>query len=334
MRRLSVFRKPRDHAAATTTTSDQSNLSHFLQLQKVNYLKAVDQGQAKQWTVVMGNEAGDLDSLASAIAYAWYATNTRKSLTVPLIQSPHADLPLRAENLHTLALAGIDPGRDLLCLDDAPFLPLPSDKFALVDHNTLNPRFAHPGARVIAVIDHHADEGNHIDTADPRIVAVPTGSCASLVAPLLRDAPDTPSELATLLLAAICIDTDGLKLGGKAEQADRDAVALLLPRSTLAQQQPSSPTRSTTFATAAEPALQRLTAELQAKKSMMRLSWGEVRLVAVNDDDVPVFAAVVHCECVQQVSLRAEAVEEEVEPLVELAAKARKLLSVDCFDRF
>ncbi|KAA1471938.1 DHH phosphoesterase [Dentipellis sp. KUC8613] len=276
MRRLSVFRKSQaDKSSSEPADPTQTNLSHFLELQKVNYLKAVAQGQAKQWTVVMGNEAGDLDSLASSIAYAWYATNAKRTLTIPLIRTPRDDFALRAENQHALALAGIDPARDLLCMDDAPSSP--SDKFALVDHNALAPRYAAacPDARVVAVIDHHEDEGLYTDTADPRIITVPTGSCASLVARLLADAyPDssgTPPELATLLLAAILIDTGGLKPGGKATAADRDAAAFLAPLSSVWT--PPSPTRSAFRGTAGAPpplqdapALQRLTAELQAKK--------------------------------------------------------------------
>ncbi|TFY53466.1 hypothetical protein EVG20_g10102 [Dentipellis fragilis] len=276
MRRLSVFRKSQaDKSSLEPADPTQTNLSHFLELQKVNYLKAVAQGQAKQWTVVMGNEAGDLDSLASSIAYAWYATNAKRTLTIPLIRTPRDDFALRAENQHALALAGIDPARDLLCMDDAPTSP--SDKFALVDHNALAPRYAAacPDARVVAVIDHHEDEGLYTDTADPRVITVPTGSCASLIARLLSDAcPDgttTPPELATLLLAAILIDTGGLKPGGKATPVDRDAAAYLAPLSSVWA--PPSPTRSAFRTQPAPPpplqdtpALQRLTAELLAKK--------------------------------------------------------------------
>jgi hypothetical protein len=35
-----------------------SDLAHFLELQKVNYRRALGHQQAKQWIIVMGNEAG------------------------------------------------------------------------------------------------------------------------------------------------------------------------------------------------------------------------------------------------------------------------------------
>lgn len=83
------------------------------------------------------------------------------------------------------------------------------------------------------MIDHHEDEGLYKDSADPRVVTVPTGSCSSLVTSLLtQHTPDSiPSELATLLISAILIDTNGLKPGGKAEPQDREAVSYLLPHS-------------------------------------------------------------------------------------------------------
>lgn len=155
-----------------------------------------------------------------------------------MTQTARADLHLRAENLHALALAQLNPDTDILCIDDIPYDPsgpFPSTNFALVDHNRLNPRFTrgNPDVRVVAVVDHHEDEGLYRDTADPRLVVVPTGSCASLVTQLFeqRDAVgDIPPELATLLLCSILIDTGGLKPGGKAEAADHRAARLLVPR--------------------------------------------------------------------------------------------------------
>jgi len=183
--------------------------------------------------------------MASAIAYAWFASVAKQSNTVPLIQTPHPDLLLRAENLYALSVSGFgdvsnNPEKlDILCLDDLPASsPFPSHKFALVDHNRLEPRFAKDNANttVVSVIDHHKDEQLYKDTADPRIIKVPTGSCASLVADLIQTQSPTEvaiiPELATLLICSIVIDTNGLKAGGKAEDSDRQAMAYLLPRST------------------------------------------------------------------------------------------------------
>lgn len=138
---------------------------------------------------------------------------------------------LRAENIYALQSVGIkEDFRELLCPEDLP-KPNLCTNFALVDHNSLHPAHALPGARVTAIIDHHEDEGKYIGTASPRVIE-PAGSCASLVARVIMSYPtlQIPPELAALLLSAIVIDTHGLRKGGKAVDVDYEASAWLLPR--------------------------------------------------------------------------------------------------------
>ena len=176
----------------------------------------------------------------------------RGATAVSLTQTPRAELRLRAENLHAFELANLNPETDILCIDDipqppSPDAPFPSSSFALVDHNRLQSRFAraNPDARVVAVIDHHEDEGLYRESADPRLIVVPTGSCASLVAGLFEDHLSAsgaseeevmPPELAAMLLCSVLVDTNGLKPGGKAESADLRAARFLIPRATGALQ--------------------------------------------------------------------------------------------------
>lgn len=176
----------------------------------------------------------DLDSIASAIGYAWIQSEVHKVPAVPLIQVERADLALRAENLHALKLAGLSESNDeLLTLTDISELkPFPAHKFNLVDHNRLADAYTidNPSAEVTAVIDHHQDEGLY-PTANPRIIT-PCGSCASHVAALCPR--ELPAELATLLLTAIIIDTDGFKPNGKTTQIDCDAGNHIAVKSTYA----------------------------------------------------------------------------------------------------
>ena len=272
---------------ATVMASHSNELKDYLAHSKEKYLTAVKDQKGREWTVAMGNEAGgqslptfkpgsllilypDLDSLASSIALAWYMNTVLKDPTVALIQTSRADLPLRPENLYALELAGLtESTQHLLCsddIDDVPSSPFPSSLFALLDHNRLQSRFTQDNsdAKVVAIIDHHEDEGAHQESADPRIVTVPTGSCASLVARYISErSPDTiPEELATLLLCAILIDTNGLKPGGKAEDADREAAVYLTSCSVLApggSVDPSNPHE--------DPRLKDLTETLREKKS-------------------------------------------------------------------
>lgn len=212
----------------------------------------------------------DLDSLASAIAYAWYVSEAQEMPAVALVQTPRNDLHLRAENAHALGLVGVSL-EDLLCVDDAhpaPTSPFPSTRFALVDHNRLGPRFSanNPAARVVAIIDHHADEGLHPD-ADPRIVTPGVGSCSSLVAELLQRkcADRLPREVATLLLASIVIDTGGLVPGGKAIEVDQRAAAFLASKCTLATADASAFDAAPSLHGSAT--IQELNATLQTKKN-------------------------------------------------------------------
>ncbi|KAG6898451.1 hypothetical protein C0993_006806 [Termitomyces sp. T159_Od127] len=226
---------------------DVPSLAQFLSAAKEKYLRDIHSNpqEGGRWTVVMGNEAGDLDSIASSIAYAWFLSEVHKKPAVPLLQLERDDLDLRAENMYALSLAGLTQPKDqLLFLTDlAPFslsvptTAFPSHTFALVDHNSLASAytFQNPSATVSAILDHHADEGKHLD-ASPRVI-IPSGSCTSHVTALFP--PDIPTSLATLLLTGILIDTNGLKPGGKALKPDHIAAGLLVPRSILASSLPA-----------------------------------------------------------------------------------------------
>jgi exopolyphosphatase len=180
------------------------------------------------------NLRSDLDSLAAAIAYAWYATCYLGQPTVPLLQTPRADLSLRPENLYALEFSGIDTAH-LLTGDELPADSPPAGKYALLDHNALTGRFAaHDNMRVIAIVDHHDDEKRHPE-ASPRIVESPTGSCSSLIGRLIQKEWDSGMSrpVARLLLCAVLIDTGGLKAGGKAEVTDREVAPFLLAKAEL-----------------------------------------------------------------------------------------------------
>lgn len=233
----------------------ETDLSKFLRSAKEAYLSGshASSGAAQNGpksVIVMGNEAGDLDSAACAIAYAYFSSLLAEDEThyVPLITVERHDLALRRENQLAYQTCRIDPS-ELICLDELDSAHSKSPlTCALVDHNRLSTRFANmdPAPKVTAVIDHHVDEERYKD-ANPRTIVPPTeaGSCASLVAlhfkSLLSDSQiaSLPAELATLLLSAILIDTHNLSPSiGKAKSADLGAVGWLLPLSTF-QHQPA-----------------------------------------------------------------------------------------------
>ncbi|KAG8727338.1 hypothetical protein FRC11_013462 [Ceratobasidium sp. 423] len=159
--------------------------------------------KAAEWSLVMGNEAGDLDSLTSAIAWAFYLAhenmdetnlkgkkgknhNPKERPVVPLLQTEEDAIDLRPENKLALREYGnMRRGHaDILTIDE---LPLPPSEIApyldgiyLVDHNRLRSDWGEAGTKAVkGILDHHNDLGLHPD-AKPRVIE-PTGSCASLV---------------------------------------------------------------------------------------------------------------------------------------------------------
>ncbi|CAE6478297.1 unnamed protein product, partial [Rhizoctonia solani] len=187
---------------------------------KKEFLYDVRHNHGQDWNIVMGNEGGDLDSCATAIAMSYISTKLNDSPSIALIQTPRSDLKLRKENLYGFHLFGDlkSDHTDLLTIEDiTDLIPLSELRttFTLVDHNSLLPKFAHNGDdRVTAIFDHHEDEGKH-PNADPRIICT-TGSCASVVTDYYKDQfPPKPDGLAlrvaSLLLSAIALDTKGLK---------------------------------------------------------------------------------------------------------------------------
>ncbi|GAB1517783.1 hypothetical protein RhiTH_000833 [Rhizoctonia solani] len=164
--------------------------------------------RASEWSIVMGNEAGDLDSLTSAIAWAFYLAhenmddnntkgkgnkgkkgkhhNPKERPVVPLLQTEEDAIDLRPENKLALREYGnMRRGHaDILTIDE---LPLPPGEIAphlggiyLVDHNRLRSDWGEAGAKIVkGVLDHHNDLELY-PNAKPRVIE-PTGSCASLI---------------------------------------------------------------------------------------------------------------------------------------------------------
>ncbi|GAA6063579.1 hypothetical protein JCM10212_000183 [Sporobolomyces blumeae] len=252
-----------------------SDYDRHLSDKRHRFLKLLDDPQSdlSGWTLCMGNEAGDLDSLASALAYSTFATSTLSASSfstefIPLVLTPRDDLYLRPENLESLKRAHVSTD-SLLTIDDVPRARIDRPRssrphFVLVDHNALLPSFRHDDDdrgddRVVAIVDHHADEGHHL-SARPRTIE-PVGSCSSLVVahffPSIVHSPSSPPSsslsetsdptdhlappvpvptslprgLADLLVGAILLDTRlrPTDKGGKATRTDLEAVEFLVP---------------------------------------------------------------------------------------------------------
>jgi inorganic pyrophosphatase/exopolyphosphatase len=202
---------------------------------------SVDGGSAvvPRVRLVLGNESADLDSVACALVYAFFlsthnhhhhhhhhhpqsaitqplggggSATTRASaasptfITVPIVNTPRADLPLRTDVKWMLDRARVDWTHLFFCDDeDVARLrnsgpgPCPVvESVVLVDHNRVTAGWERVSELVDAIIDHHEDRGDH-----PRASRTirPSGSCASLIA-LAMDAGSASVDAGRAGLAA------------------------------------------------------------------------------------------------------------------------------------
>ncbi|MBW0472927.1 hypothetical protein O181_012642 [Austropuccinia psidii MF-1] len=220
------------------------------------FMEDLSRADLADWVICVGNESGDLDTLASSIAFAYLSSfysspqsiQSSSNLSfIPVQLTSSTDFDLRPENMEALTSADlIDenlflPMKELVCRDRVDFSKFGpcGAKFALLDHNQLKASIFGNQAQVIAVIDHHEPEMDNTLylSASPRIIQVPTGSCASLVTNYFAarwPQEAFPTVLADFLLSAISIDTSNFKpisTGGKATEADNLAKQWLLARS-------------------------------------------------------------------------------------------------------
>jgi inorganic pyrophosphatase/exopolyphosphatase len=197
-----------------------------------------DVDQPLQRVVVLGNEAGDLDSVAASIALSFLlATSTdattppvfsgicaSRSGVFPVLNFQREDISLRKDVLYVLAEAGIDVSY-VVFIDDVPLQPL-ADKnllqLLLVDHNVLCPSQVFAASHVIGCIDHHADAQPQ---PSPQRCIRTVGSCCSIIADLFSQHPQLGC-VAFLLATAITIDTKDLK-SPVTTDADRSAMRCL-----------------------------------------------------------------------------------------------------------
>lgn len=197
---------------------------------------------AREAWVVMGNEAADLDSMASAVCLAWQlARKSSQAGTVylPLMPIPREDFRLRTEAAFLFSEAGLSE-TELFFTDDVSLEALGKKgtlRLVLVDHNKPGKAFAAFLPNVAGVVDHHQDEGLFPDLKDRTIE--PVGSACTLVAEkiLAEGLADIPSDAALLLAGTILLDTVNLDpAAGRVTPKDEAMVRALLPIAGKSQQ--------------------------------------------------------------------------------------------------
>ena len=204
--------------------------------------------------IVLGNDAGDADSIISAItlAYIESISSMGHGNSTPIVSiSKDVLIHERPETNLLFKLAGLKDNitEEFLFIEDLQDIleedmkggGLTNRSVSLVDHNTLNDpllRFQE-NLIVLEIMDHHEDEHKYEETCpgDQRIIAFDNGrvlvaSTTTLVAERLRlqNYPHPyPASIGTLLLGVILIDSINLDESlGKVTERDRDAVNDLL----------------------------------------------------------------------------------------------------------
>jgi len=176
-----------------------------------------EQVRGRPVRAVLGDEAADLDSMASPVAYAWLlARGNGERITVPVMNIPRVDFRLRPEAVWLFAQAGVQAD-NLIFMDEIDLDRAHAQgrlRLVLVDHNRLpEPRRAWAPV-VEGILDHHEDQGMYPEAG--RIIA-PVGSAATLVAErLLKSGPQPPdTAVSMLLLGTILLDTVNLDPAAK-----------------------------------------------------------------------------------------------------------------------
>ncbi|XP_069392869.1 exopolyphosphatase PRUNE1 [Paralichthys olivaceus] len=182
--------------------------------------------------IVLGNEACDVDSVVSALAYAYFLSKTSPSemLALPLMNIRQSELLLRSDVVFLLQQTGLSPEL-LMFRDQLDLRVLHRDgrlQLTLVDHNVLPSSDSDLEGAVVEVIDHHLLEREPSPSCPVTVETV--GSCATLVTErIIQKAPQILNQqLAQLLYAAVVLDCVNMApAAGKVTPKDSQYVSML-----------------------------------------------------------------------------------------------------------
>ena len=191
--------------------------------------------KARKLYVVMGNEAADLDSMASAVLYGFLKSKVDQDpshLYLPFAPIPKEDFKLRTEAVYLFKEAGV--GQESLAFQgEIDLQRLQSEgrlALILMDHNKLGKDFAAYEGVVEEIIDHHKDEGAYPQARVRKIE--PVGSTCTLVTEeYFQLALQLLSRReALLLLGTILLDTVNLDpKAGRVTPKDTEVAGKLKP---------------------------------------------------------------------------------------------------------
>ena len=213
--------------------------------------------------VIIGNEAGDADSIISALTLGYVMSSNNNSppdeaFQIPVVSITRAEMELRRDAALLLDMVGINV-QQLLYIDDdivanqllPPSPPSSSGSsdvlnrtITLVDHNRQRSMFSHLNALVTEIVDHHKDESHHeqvVADSGKRIIAFESGyatvasTCTLITERLFQSMSDSSGQidgaLGLSLLGVILLDSiNMLPEAKKGTPRDEEAIQQLLKR--------------------------------------------------------------------------------------------------------
>lgn len=210
---------------ATKEISPQNSISNYLANihAEIIALRKSEKLPTKTLHIVLGNQSADMDSIVSAITFAY--ANAEKGCYIPIINIPRDELLLREDVLHVFEILKID-SHSLLYQEDLSFLQKLAKQgcvlVTLVDHNRLAPDQEIFAEYVERIIDHHKEEKIHypLMKESEKLIAT-TGSNSTLIAEqVLLNSDSCSPQTACLLLSAILLDTRNLNNKGVTSEKD------------------------------------------------------------------------------------------------------------------
>ncbi|KAH9257072.1 hypothetical protein BASA81_004893 [Batrachochytrium salamandrivorans] len=180
-------------------------------------------------TFVIGNEAGDLDSIVSSMLVAHFLNQQQQQhgSYQAVLPFPPEQFRLRRDAVNLFTRSGYydmvhDTPTSLLFIDQV----LPT-KVVLTDANKPGSHLAKfDNLQVMGIFDHHRDERQHLDLP-MRVVDETAGSCCSVVLDHFAQL-ELPRSLALLALGCILLDTRNMGTEVKYSQVDKRALAKVM----------------------------------------------------------------------------------------------------------
>lgn len=189
-------------------------MNNFLTLCSSSFTSAND--------FVLGNESVDLDSVVSALAFAYFETFTTNKIVVPIINCNGSVFHIRKEILYLCHICDINVSK-FVFLDGIHFDVIKN--LTLVDHNKLATHQSNLSPKVVRIIDHHKDEGFECQS---KIIETCASCCSLIARHYIKILPKVDTSILKMMMFTILVDSHKFEpLLNKAQSIDLSILGTL-----------------------------------------------------------------------------------------------------------